>query len=420
MRCLRAFAASLLTVGLVPALTAWAEPAPTPAPLQSDSAPRAIWVTRWDFRTPEDVRRIMADCASIQTTDVIWQARGQADAFYKSDLEPWGLELFRDLPPGTTEPTFDPLATAVAEAHARGMRLHAWVNAMPLWKGPKPPANPRHLFNAKPEWRLHDAAGTPQALNDHYVIVNPVLDEVQDHIVAVCKDIVTRYPVDGIHLDYIRFVSEKMDPKAIVPADAASLALFKTATGHDSIATADEIAAYQDWKRQRITDLVARIKKDAVDSRPGCILTAAVWQSPDTGLNENLQDGAAWLRDGLVERVFPMIYTEKDDRYAANLTAWISAVHGRLVTPGIGVYKHTPGQTAEQIIKGGELGADGYALFSYESFFETVNPDQSKKPDMIKLRADRLAAYKDWQLRQPVLRPANASEAGAALGTPRP
>lgn len=417
MRRLGVFMASLLAIGVGPALTALAEPAPAPAPLQSDSSPRAIWVTRWDFRTPEDVRRIIADCASIQTTDIIWQARGQADAFYKSDLEPWGLELFRDLPPGTAEPSFDPLATAVAEAHARGMRLHAWVNAMPLWKGPKPPTDPHHLFNAKPEWRLRDAAGTPQALNDHYVIVNPVLDEVQDHIVAVCKDIVTRYPVDGIHLDYIRFVSEKMDPKTIVPADAASLALFKTATGHDSIATPDEIAAYQDWKRQRITDLVGRIRREAVDSRPGCVLTAAVWRRPDLGLNQYLQDGAAWLRNGLIERAFPMIYTDKPDQLTGDMTAWAEASRGHPVTPGLGVYLHQPSRTADQIVIASQLGADGYALFSYESFFETVNPDQSKKPDMIKLRADRLAAYKDWQLRQPVMSP---SEATTGSGTPRP
>lgn len=376
------------------------------APAAADDAMRAVWVTRWDFRTAEDVRRIIADCASIDATDVIWQARGQADAFYRSELEPWGRELFRDLPPGATDPGFDPLTVAVSEAHARGMKLHAWVNVMPLWKGETPPADPAHLFNARPAWRLHDAAGKPQALNDHYVIVNPVLTEVQDHLIAVFGDIVSRYQVDGLHLDYVRFVSEKMDPATLYPGDPASLEAFKSATGHGAPKSADEIAAFQDWKRSRITDLVQRIRREAVDRRPGCVLTAAVWRRPDLGLNQYLQDGPAWLSAGLLDRAFPMIYTAKPEQFSSDLAAWIDAAAGRPVTPGLGVYLHTPGQTADQVEAGRGMGADGYALFSYESFFETVNPLQSKTPDMIAARAARLAAFRDWLLRQPVLSPA--------------
>lgn len=366
---------------------------------------RAVWVTRWDFRTPEDVRRIIADCAAIGSTDVIWQARGQADAFYRSELEPWGRELFRNLPPGATDPGFDPLEIAVREAHARGMRLHAWVNVMPLWKGPVPPADPGHLFNARPQWRLHDAAGTPQPLNDHYVIVNPVLEEVQDYLVAVFADLVTRYEIDGLHLDYIRFVSEKMDPNTIYPGDAASLGAYRAATGHTALSGPDELAAYQDWKRSRITDLVRRIRLEAVARRPGCVLTAAVWRRPDLGLNQCLQDGSAWLKEGTLDRAFPMIYTAKPDQYESDLSAWLKAAPGRPVTPGLGVYLHAPGLTAQQIETSRGLGADGYALFSYESFHETVNPEQSKTAEMIAARAARLAAFRDWQLRQPVLTP---------------
>ena len=93
---------------------------------------RGIWVTRWDFRSPEDVRRVVADAASIGVTDVFWQVRGQGDSYYRSRIEPWGEELFRD-DRSRTDPGFDPLALAVQEAHRRGVRIHAWFNVMPMW-----------------------------------------------------------------------------------------------------------------------------------------------------------------------------------------------------------------------------------------------------------------------------------------------
>ncbi|MFG0251369.1 MAG: family 10 glycosylhydrolase, partial [Phycisphaerales bacterium JB038] len=102
---------------------------------------RALWVTRWDYRNERDVRRIIFDAADMGATDIIWQVRGQADAFYDSDIEPWGEELLEDLPPGVRQPPFDPLAIACQLAHGKGLRLHAWFNVMPLWKDRTPPKN---------------------------------------------------------------------------------------------------------------------------------------------------------------------------------------------------------------------------------------------------------------------------------------
>src|SRR5690606_33428309 len=58
---------------------------------------------------------------------VIFQVRPSADAFYKSDLEPWSYFLT-----GTEgqapSPYYDPLEFWVEEAHKRGIELHVWLN----------------------------------------------------------------------------------------------------------------------------------------------------------------------------------------------------------------------------------------------------------------------------------------------------
>jgi uncharacterized lipoprotein YddW (UPF0748 family) len=351
---------------------------------------RAMWVTRWDFRTAADVERVMEQAAALGVTDVIWQVRGQADAFYRSALEPWGRELFHDLPKDAAEPGVDPLEQAVKHAHAKGMKLHAWFNVMPLWKDKTPPTDPKHPFNAHPAWRLYDASGAAQPLNDHYVIVNPVMPEVHDHLVAVARDIVTRYDVDGFHMDYVRFVSDSMDKTKIYPADAASLALFKEATGLEGIESKENLAAYRDWIRTRITDLVRRLKQEAVSAREGVEFTAAVWRRPELGRETYLQDGALWLNEGTLDRAFPMIYSAKDDQVASDLAAWTAAAPGKRITIGLGTYMHAPDQSPRQAEASMAGGSDGFAIFAYAGMYESVNPLQERDEAGVRSRRERL------------------------------
>ncbi|MGE0481604.1 MAG: glycoside hydrolase family 10 protein, partial [Phycisphaerae bacterium] len=160
---------------------------------------RAIWVTRFDYKSEADVQRIIRNCADAGFNQVVFQVRGNANAFYDSKLEPWAVEL------GGKHPGWDPLAVAVRAARARKVGLHAWVNVMPAWRGTKPPANPEQLYNKRPEWFWYDQHGNRQALSDFYVSLNPCLPEVREYHVDVFEEIVARYDVDGLHLDYIRF-----------------------------------------------------------------------------------------------------------------------------------------------------------------------------------------------------------------------
>jgi uncharacterized lipoprotein YddW (UPF0748 family) len=364
----------VLSIGLVCGCAGCATQRPVAAPAAAGTPITAIWVTRWDYRTADDVRQIIDNAAALGVTDVLWQARGQADAFYRSDLEPWGSELMQGLPAGSKDPGYDPLALAVERAHAHGIRIHAWVNVFPLWKGVKPPTDRKHPYNAHPDWRLRDSAGKAQPLNDHYVIANPVLPDVHDHFVAVCKDILMRYKVDGLHLDYVRFVSEKMDDPNLYPGDPVSLAIFKRQTGRASVVTSEDKAAYRDWKRDRITALVRRVRREVINGHPGVAYTAAVWRRPDLGHDQYLQDAALWLREGTLDRVFPMAYTDKNEQFKGDIDAWMMSAPGKPVTPGLGVYLHKPGQTAAQV--GLEPEAAGFAVFGYSTLFKSAAPEQ--------------------------------------------
>ncbi len=373
----------------------------SPPPVQRDpAATRGLWITRWDFRTAVDVDRCLQDAARLGATDVYFQVRGQADAFYRSELEPWGHELLVAPASGAdttatmllTDPGFDPLEHALTVARRLGLRLHAWVNVYPLWRGLDPPAALDHAFWSHEDWRLHDERREAQPLNDHYVTINPANPEAQDHIVAVLRDICARYAVDGLHLDYVRFVSDRLAPERLWPGDPATLLRWRAAGGTGDPRQEPARTAYRQWLREEITGLVRRVSADCRAVRPGLEISAAVFRRPALARDTFLQDGVAWLDEGLVDRLLPMIYTRDAEAFTADLAAWKDAVPGDRLTPGVGVFMHeSPADLVPQLAAGGGLA--GWALFAYGSFFESVDPQQDPSPAAVARRAALRASF---------------------------
>ena len=122
---------------------------------------------------------------------VIFQVRPQADAFYKSELEPWSrfLSGIQGVAPAQE---WDPLQFMIEESHKRGMELHAWCNPYRVTSNDTEQLHPDHLYFKKPEIfkkygkQLYFDPGEPEAI---------------EHTVKVIADIVTRYDLDAIHFD---------------------------------------------------------------------------------------------------------------------------------------------------------------------------------------------------------------------------
>lgn len=323
------------------------------------------------YRYPDDVRTIIRNCAARGANTVLWQVRGEATVAYPSALEPWSREYDH------RDPGFDPLAIAVAEAHRYGLRLEAWVNVMPGWKGQAPPPTREQLYLARPEWFLHDERGRRQALSDYYVIVNPCLPAVRAHIAAVCREIASRYAVDGVHLDYIRYAWDTTpDARQQLPRDPQTLALYRSATG---LHPDDDPNRWDRWRAEQLDALVRHIRTAVAEARPGATLTAAVWADPDLGYKRYLQDGRKWLARGWVDALMPMAYTAAPAEFAAHIAKYrAAATRGRIV-PGVGLYKHdAPGALCAQLRDCVRWGGD-YALFSYASLHPTAG-DRASRP----------------------------------------
>ena len=168
---------------------------------------RALWITRFDYTTPEDVSSIVSNVAAAGFTDIFFQVRGNATAFYRSEREPWAYELSGSRVERVgTDPGWDPLQRALDTARPHGLRVHAYINVLPGWKGLEdPPAAAGQLWTAHPEWFMVDSLGGKMLpTSGWYAFINPVLPEVREHLRGIVGEL-CRYDVDGIHLDYIRY-----------------------------------------------------------------------------------------------------------------------------------------------------------------------------------------------------------------------
>jgi uncharacterized lipoprotein YddW (UPF0748 family) len=196
-----------------------------------------------------------------------------------------------------------------------------------------------------------------------YLWASPGVSRVEQGNLAVVKDIVSRYNVDGIHMDRVRYPGTQYstDPESL----AAWQPLSKTIT-------------FQDWQRNNLSNWVTRIYTEVKAIKPWVKLSAAVWFTykktaaitfpTSQGYYDYFQDSHGWLSIGSIDAIAPMIY---GTTFNSDITKWEAlandhvAVQGnRQVWLGIGG-ANTPFSTInDRIAYARSIGAKGVALWS--------------------------------------------------------
>lgn len=122
---------------------------------------------------------------------IFFQVRAECDALYNSDIEPWSRFLTGQQGKAPS-PYWDPLQWMIDECHKRGMELHAWLNPYRAKTKFTSTLDPNHIAMKRP------GSVFPY---DGLFILNPGQPENRKYIINVVNDIVSRYDVDGIHMD---------------------------------------------------------------------------------------------------------------------------------------------------------------------------------------------------------------------------
>ncbi len=199
--------------------------------------------------------------------------------------------------------------------------------------------------------------------------LNPAVESNADRELASLVEIAKTYPVDGIHLDYIRY------PGVDADFSRASRAAFERASGRRVAAWptdvrngGDRAREFGEWRAAVITEFVRRVRRELNAARPGIQLSAAVYANqPDCRISIG-QDWGLWLKEGLVDFVVPMNYDENLQRFTARARAHaaLPSAGGRILQ-GIGATsgesRLRADQVIEQVLAARGTGAAGFVLF---------------------------------------------------------
>lgn len=350
---------------------------------------RAVWMSRFEYaqdKTAEEsqtyIRESFRQFHEAGINVIIFQVRGNGDAFYRSQLEPWSDMLSDHI---GKDPGWDPLQFAIDEARHHGLELHAWINTFPAWRAQDslPPASePLHPLLAHPEWLVCDSLGKPMRPAAGYLTFSPGIPEVQEHIQNVVIDIVTHYDVDGIHFDYIRYPESSVERG--YSHDSVSVKRFRSV--EDNPLRLD----WENWQREQIHHFVSSVYNRITALKPWINISAAVighhhgvaWD----GYRAVYQDARRWLATGKMDMLFPMTYTpigHPTAPYELALQQWQSMSHlNRPIFPGIATYKlggqYTPKEVYHQIKLVRRQGFPGMVFFSAQSLLTILDQLEKK------------------------------------------
>lgn len=230
---------------------------------------------------------------------IIFQVRPECDALYKSDIEPWSRFL-TGRQGQAPAPYWDPLQWMVEQCHKRGMELHAWINP----------------FRAKTK-TTHELAASHVAVKhannvfayDGQLILNPALQENRDYICRVVEDIVSRYDVDGLHID---------DYFYPYPAAGQNIPDDNDYAQHNN-----GIKNKADWRRDNVNIFIKQLSETVHNTKPWVkfgVSPFGIYRNKksdatvgsDTNGLQNYDDLYAdillWVNNGWIDYCVPQLY----------------------------------------------------------------------------------------------------------------
>ena len=323
------------------------EPAPVnpPPPLREF---RGAWLATvgnidWPSKPGLPVARQQAELVALldravqlKLNAIIFQVRPSADALYASSLEPWSEYLMGRMGQAP-QPLYDPLAFAVAEAHRRGLELHAWFNPFRAQHAlAKSPPSPGHVSRAHPEW--------VRKYGDE-LDLDPGEPGVREFVRRVVMDVVNRYDIDGVHFDdyFYPYPIKDARKQDVDFPDQSTWLRYGAFSGMNRA----------DWRRQNINLFVRSIYTSIKSAKPWVkfgISPFGIWRPLNPPSVQGFDayaklyaDSRLWLASGWVDYLSPQLYwsvTSPQQSFPALLGWWRAQnVLHRNLWPGLADYR---------------------------------------------------------------------------------
>ena len=265
----------------------------------------------------------------------------------------------------------DPLMWAVAEAHARKIKIHAWMWVFAV-------GNDRHnrlikqadnyagpVLEKNQRWALLGENGNMRPKNQPEFWIDPSNKEGVNYLLKLAEEITKNYNVDGIQLDYIRYPFQRSDNQMGFNHNATEQ--FAVKTGEKLCNNYQTNFMWNKWKEENINNFVKKVSIATKRIKPSAKISASIFAKPQPERLASIQQNwENWIINSSIDSLTPMSYSTTIDALNNNLKPLKSQSANCLIYPGIAL-KHVD-ETAmlKQILTIRENGFAGVSFFAIE------------------------------------------------------
>ncbi|HLS28181.1 MAG TPA: family 10 glycosylhydrolase [Opitutales bacterium] len=340
-------------------------------PSASASAPdeiRALWAQGWvaDLHSPAGIDKLIADARAANFNTLFVQMRRRADTLYFSDIDP----RISSGVPGFSN--FDALEYILQKAREQSppLEIHAWIVVYPVDRAT---SDPKHVTNAHPEWMTQRETG------EIIQRLDPGHPGVQQYLLDVAMELITKYDIDGLHYDYVRYETN------VEGYNPVSVQRFQKLHNRIDFPAPDD-PEWSEFRRNQVTDLVRNIYLHAMAVRPEVKISAATitWSPGPHNLDgfpstrpyyDILSNWPAWMEEGIIDLNVPMAYFRHSNHVQrADYTRWNNFIKdtrfNRHAAIGPAIYLNELPASITQMRETRDLNprgnrADGVAAYTY-------------------------------------------------------
>ena len=351
---------------------------------------QAMWVDAFNPGgfSPAEVQKTVAIARKYNVNTIFFQVCKSDDALYKSRI----LK-----PANNIAPNYDPLGHVLQLAHDTSggkarIEVHAWITLFRV--APNATIMKGSTLSKHPTWRMRSHTGGKTF--DNQLFIDPGVPAVQDYYASIIHEIVKGYPVDGIHLDRIRY------PALDAGYNRITVKRFENLYKREDHPEPED-KQWSDFRRRQITDVVRRLYTTAKTVRPSVKVSAAcaVFGKFPNSYEKSAcyqhfyQNWPVWAKLNWLDMLCPMNYKrEHDNQQKKDFDQWMKFVgskkHRTQLIVGQGTYLNGTSDSVKQIERILKFPpSDGAAIYSY------ANPNKKKslKADYVFKRIDSLKAW---------------------------
>jgi uncharacterized lipoprotein YddW (UPF0748 family) len=340
---------------------------------------RAMWLDRGSIvqaGSEKGLAKIFDRLAAAGINTVFFETVNAGYPIYPSRVAPQ---------PNPLVTRWDPLAAAVKLAHERGIELHAWVWAFAVGNQRHnlllnlPADYPGPVITAHPDWASYDNRGSLFPPGQGKPFLDPANRAARQYLLGLFEEIVSRYQVDGLQLDYIRYPFQDPGADRTYGYGIAARQQFQQLTGVDpvEIRTSDRELwqKWTDFRTSQIDSFVAQASQRLRQKRPNLVMSVAVFPlSEHDRIHKLQQHWEVWANRGDVDLIVPMTYALDTYRFQRLAQPWITSTKlgSALILPGIRLLNLPILGAFDQIQLARDLPVSGYSLFAVENLSDEL------------------------------------------------